>query len=64
LKNSRGEGWTRRKESEIAVFHHGGKTGLRLFLDVLDPGFRRGDGKDEFLWSHQGWSDAGMISRS
>ena len=29
------------------------KTGIQLFQHVLDPGFRRGDGKDDFLGIHQ-----------
>jgi hypothetical protein len=30
------------------------KAGIQLFQDVLDPGFRRGDGPREFLRNHQG----------
>jgi hypothetical protein len=30
------------------------KAGIQLFQDVLDPGFRRGDGLFDFLRNHQG----------
>jgi hypothetical protein len=29
------------------------KAGIQLFQDVLDPGFRRGDGPRDFLRDHQ-----------
>jgi hypothetical protein len=34
------------------------KAGIQLFLDVLDPGFRRGDALRDFLRDHQNWAGA------
>jgi len=31
--------------------------GIQEYQEVLDPGFRRGDGLEEFLRSHQEWRE-------
>jgi hypothetical protein len=33
------------------------KAGIQLIHDVLDPGFRRGDGQRDFLRTHLPWFD-------
>jgi hypothetical protein len=40
------------KSSKVPFFVIPAKPGIRLFQDVLDPGFRRGDGPRDFLRDH------------
>ncbi len=43
------------KSRNIINFVIPAKAGIQLFHDVLDPGFRRGDGVFDFLRTHQIW---------
>jgi len=37
------------------------KAGIQEFQEVLDPGFRRGDGFRDFSRVHQDWSNGVMV---
>jgi hypothetical protein len=41
------------KSLQIPLFVIPAEAGIQLFQDVLDPGFRRGDGVFDFLRDHQ-----------
>jgi len=41
------------KSRNSIVFVIPAKAGIQLFQDVLDPGFRRGDARRDFLRDHQ-----------
>jgi hypothetical protein len=41
------------KSRKVSFFVIPAKAGIQLNQDVLDPGFRRGDGRRDFLRGHQ-----------